>query len=185
MKVCFKEGCDKAAHTAGRCKRHYDQDRYVHLKELKVIQNREYRKNNKDKVDLYYKEWRIKNKEKILLNERKNYAAKKEKYDSYRAEWRKKNRLKWNSYRRSRDVRKKENGIFLILNKEFTKLNNQLCFYCGSDQKLTMDHIIPIVRGGRHSIGNIVVACKSCNSQKGSKTIQEWRKLQSKLQSIQ
>lgn len=185
MKVCFKEGCEKAAHTAGRCKKHYDQDRYVKLKDLKVIQNKKYREANKDKVSLYYAKWRTKNKERILLNERKNYLANKERYDSYRAEWRKENRLKWNSYRRARDVRKKQNGIFLILNKEFKKLNNQLCFYCGSNQNLTIDHIIPVARGGRHSIGNILVACKTCNSQKGSKTIQEWRKLQLKLQSIQ
>ena len=185
MKVCLNDDCNKPAHTAGRCKRHYDQNRYPKVKERKVIQNREYRKANKEKTDIYYKKWREKNKEKILLNERKNYAAKKEKYDSYRAEWRKQNRLKWNSYRRSRDIRKKQNGIFLILDKEFKKLNNELCFYCGSNNKLTIDHIIPVVRGGRHSIGNLLIACKSCNSKKGSKTIQEWRKLQLRLQSIQ
>ena len=183
MKVCLNESCEKAVHTAGRCKRHYDRERYLKLRESKLAYNKEYRELNKDKLQVTQKRWRENNKERILINGRNRYAVKKEYIDSYQTEWRKKNRLKWNSYRSARRLKEKENGIYLILDKEFKKLNNQLCFYCGSDHKLTMDHIIPIVRGGRHSIGNLVVACKTCNSQKGSKTIQEWRKLQLKLQS--
>lgn len=185
MRICLNDGCEKPAHTAGRCKRHYDQSRYPEVRESKIAYKKEYRKTNKDKLSITQKRWRDNNKERILLKSRANYHAKKEHYDNSRAEWRKKNRLKWNSYRRRRDIRKKENGIFLILNKEYRKLDNQLCFYCGSSNKLTMDHIIPVVRGGRHSVGNLLTACKSCNSQKGSKTIQEWRKLQLGLQSTQ
>jgi 5-methylcytosine-specific restriction endonuclease McrA len=41
--------------------------------------------------------------------------------------------------------------------------------------------VIPIARGGKHSIGNLVVACKPCNSQKNKRTIQEWRQLKLRL----
>jgi len=44
-----------------------------------------------------------------------------------------------------------------------------VCHYCGKQvgaQALTMDHLVPIVRGGRSAKGNLVPACKACNSAK-------------------
>src|SRR5258708_6573673 len=43
------------------------------------------------------------------------------------------------------------------------------CAYCGKRKKLTMDHRIPLVKGGAHSIENIVPACLSCNYAKNAK----------------
>ncbi len=47
---------------------------------------------------------------------------------------------------------------------------NYCCAYCGKKQeRLTQDHVIPIVNGGPYTASNIVPACKSCNSKKGTK----------------
>ena len=47
---------------------------------------------------------------------------------------------------------------------------NNLCYYCGkpftTTAPATIDHVIPISKGGRHSPENIVAACRSCNSKK-------------------
>ncbi len=43
------------------------------------------------------------------------------------------------------------------------------CYYCGQNfakKDLTMDHIVPVSRGGKSTRGNVVVACKPCNSDK-------------------
>jgi 5-methylcytosine-specific restriction endonuclease McrA len=40
------------------------------------------------------------------------------------------------------------------------------CAYCGCKKRLTMDHIVPIARGGKHEPQNIAPACRSCNSRK-------------------
>ena len=44
-----------------------------------------------------------------------------------------------------------------------------LCHYCGKNvgaAKLTMDHLVPLIRGGRSTKGNVVAACKDCNDAK-------------------
>ena len=44
-----------------------------------------------------------------------------------------------------------------------------ICHYCGRHfppEKLTMDHVVPVSRGGRSIRGNVVPCCKSCNNRK-------------------
>ena len=44
-----------------------------------------------------------------------------------------------------------------------------ICYYCGETfeaSALTMDHILPVVRGGKSVKSNCVPCCKSCNSNK-------------------
>ncbi len=48
------------------------------------------------------------------------------------------------------------------------------CVYCGSKEKLSLDHVVALVAGGSHTQNNLVVACKSCNSSKGAKPVVEW-----------
>lgn len=51
------------------------------------------------------------------------------------------------------------------------------CYYCGkafSVQELTMDHIVPLVRGGKSTKGNCVPACKECNNRKRHMLPIEW-----------
>lgn len=51
-----------------------------------------------------------------------------------------------------------------------------LCAYCGMRKAVHRDHVIPISRGGRNSVGNILPACQRCNLAKGSMTIAEWKR---------
>jgi len=44
-----------------------------------------------------------------------------------------------------------------------------VCYYCANKfpaDALTMDHLVPLVRGGRSTKGNLVPACKECNTNK-------------------
>ena len=51
------------------------------------------------------------------------------------------------------------------------------CFYCKtntSKEKRTLDHKMPLSRGGRHTAENVVMACAFCNSKKSNKTSTEF-----------
>jgi hypothetical protein len=58
-----------------------------------------------------------------------------------------------------------------------------LCHYCGgrfSPRELTMDHLIPLIRGGRSIKANLVPCCKPCNQQKSHLLPMEWEPSPSK-----
>lgn len=54
------------------------------------------------------------------------------------------------------------------------KRQGRACAYCG-DTATTLDHVIPLIRGGSNYEGNLVPACAACNFSKGSKLLVEWR----------
>lgn len=60
----------------------------------------------------------------------------------------------------------KRNGIF--------ERDEFRCVYCGEQfpaEELTLDHVQPRVRGGDRSEGNLVTACKGCNTLKGHRRL--------------
>lgn len=97
----------------------------------------------------------------------------------YRIEWRKNNREKYNKKQNQtahkRRAQKYENGSFRVSAADIKQIYSSPCIYCGSTERITMDHVIPISRGGTHGIGNLAPACVSCNSSKGNKFIMEWK----------
>jgi 5-methylcytosine-specific restriction endonuclease McrA len=59
-----------------------------------------------------------------------------------------------------------------------------VCYFCGNKvppKELTMEHVVPIIRGGTTSKGNIVPACKECNSKKKYLLPIEWDEYLQKL----
>ncbi|MBW2521824.1 MAG: HNH endonuclease [Deltaproteobacteria bacterium] len=64
------------------------------------------------------------------------------------------------------------------------KIAAGVCYYCGTvyEQKdLTMDHIIPLARGGRSTKDNLVPCCKDCNSRKKTLLPIEWEEYMDNL----
>jgi 5-methylcytosine-specific restriction endonuclease McrA len=59
-----------------------------------------------------------------------------------------------------------------------------VCHYCRRRfpaRELTMDHIVPIVRGGKSSKSNVVPCCKSCNTKKRYLLPAEWQEYMDSL----
>lgn len=64
------------------------------------------------------------------------------------------------------------------------KIAQRQCYYCGKEtpmEELTMDHIVPLARGGRSVKNNLVSCCKECNNLKKNMLPMEWQEYVDRL----
>jgi 5-methylcytosine-specific restriction endonuclease McrA len=109
------------------------------------------------------KDWRVRNPDKV----REHDGA-----------YRKANPDKRLSYNRRRRALRLKADTRTVTERDWQRLVARFdhrCAYCGESRPLTRDHVIPLTRGGRHAIGNLLPACKPCNSSKHQKLLVEWR----------
>jgi len=94
------------------------------------------------------------------------------------AEWRRKNPNKNNEPERRRYRAKRDRaGGVLVSVSELRAMYGNVCYLCDASlnrYSFTMDHVIPLARGGAHSISNLRPCCGRCNSRKGARL---WREL--------
>lgn len=130
------------------------------------VQQRAYKK-------AYAKAWRQRNPEKARAAFLRHYP--KAKLASQR--WEKRNphkRIEKDGRRRARELACTAEDCtarIAILRRE------RFCHWCCIFMPIgtaTIDHVIPLAKGGRHCRDNLVAACHTCNSSKGQKTLSEW-----------
>ena len=64
------------------------------------------------------------------------------------------------------------------------KRSEGVCYFCHEKfppKELTMDHIIPLIRGGKSAKGNVVPSCKECNNKKKHMLPLEWEEYLERL----
>jgi 5-methylcytosine-specific restriction endonuclease McrA len=62
----------------------------------------------------------------------------------------------------------------ILSRKNILRRDGHRCQYCGrSDLPLTIDHVVPVSRGGEDAWENLVCACVGCNNRKGDRTPEE------------
>lgn len=69
-----------------------------------------------------------------------------------------------------------------------SRVEKGVCHYCGRHvgrENLTMDHIVPLARGGRSVKGNLAPACKTCNNKKKYLLPVEWEEYLRSLDTLQ
>lgn len=132
--------------------------------------------SKKDKISTYCKQCTIE-KSKLWANENKAKRSQIvtkwknrniEEYRNYHRGYRMANLNKMSEKEARRRCKKRGNGVFVITKNELNKLYSTPCYICQSSPSSHLDHIIPLAKGGRHSIGNLAGACASCNLQKGA-----------------
>ena len=86
-----------------------------------------------------------------------------------------------------KQVQLEKNRARILKHKQWwkSKVSKGVCFYCRNkvpEDEITMDHIVPIIRGGKSTKGNIVAACKICNNNKKYLLPCEWENYIKSLQ---
>jgi 5-methylcytosine-specific restriction endonuclease McrA len=147
----------------------------LHTKEKRKKYMAEYRAKNKSKLATSRAEYYKKNKESESQQKKQRRIENRDLMLEFDKKYRQANPEKRRELNNKRRALKIKNGIFKILSKEITRLYNSPCIYCGSLYSIEADHVIPISRGGTHSIGNLVPACQKCNRSKSDKYLAEWR----------
>ena len=130
--------------------------------------------NSKRGLDRYYAK-----REQILAGARHRRAAQHEHVVQIERASRERNREKWRPAKNARQSARNRvlaEKTYLILEKELRRLYEQPCAACGSTSRQSVDHVIPLSRGGRHSIGNLMTLCTPCNASKHARLLIEWRR---------
>ena len=200
MKVCKKCGKEKPAtkeyfskngeYLRGECKdcqKEYHKKNYQENKDAIDAKNREWRENNRDVINEIAKRTYEKHREKTLVKRRKWYEENKEKESARYREYYNSpagQASRVNKYARRKirlggknDKIGKEDWL-LIMNSCDWK-----CFYCKCEltkENRTIDHFVPLSRGGDHSIFNLVASCDTCNFSKQDFLYYEWAEKKTK-----
>lgn len=160
-------------------------------KEERSEYNRKYRLEHKDRLKKAFlaKKYQREAEELAALEERNRVTR--EKYRATAKRRQQRNRDKINAATRARyknnpevflasghERRAKEKKIrFPVVEwKHRISKFDTYCPYCDSTgHKLTIDHVIPITKGGTNDIWNLVPCCTSCNCSKHNKLLWEWK----------
>lgn len=157
----------------------YDHTRYANNAEQSKEATRKWNKENKDKKAANAKRWKLLNPEKVKASSINYYEKHKKQRQVYERAWRQANadKLRERDHRR-RAIKNNADGSFT--KKEFSELcikHGNICVCCGEEKKMTIDHIVPLSKGGSNSIDNIQPLCLSCNSKKYVHTV-DYRNMQ-------
>jgi len=76
-----------------------------------------------------------------------------------------------------RRAREKGAAVEKVSREDVVMKYGRECYICGRalcDKQLTIDHVIPLSKGGAHTLHNLRPACRSCNSRKHYKLLEEF-----------
>ena len=152
-------------HMCKPCRSTYSKQQHMKNPEKRKERNREYLKENREKVYAINSRWLSKNKDKVA---------------KHHSKWRKEVYKPREVELRIARHAAKYGSVGFHTSKDFEKLlrrYNGKCAYCGENDATDRDHVIPLSKGGSNYIGNILPACRICNSSKKERLLSHWRNL--------
>lgn len=160
--------------------REYDRNDYYKNYERHLQSRKKSNERNKDKIKQTRKKYYQENRDKILAHDRLYNQQNKEKisirnkayYESHKEDFIFRARERKKRIRETKDGTITKESLDYMYESQFHK-----CDYCGCDLDKTgkhLDHILPLVKGGIHTLSNVHWVCPKCNLSKNDKTEEEW-----------
>ena len=175
-----KKGKNGFGSECKQCRKSYMRWHHKKNKEkYNQLRKERYQKNKKRETAQVYA-YREKNKKKIKEYWAHYYQRNKEQYKSHNKRYREENPGKFKEYSRRRNHRRRQAELGAKFNFSAEEWQqclahfNHQCAYCGSKESLEQEHVVPVSVGGHYTADNIIPACKSCNSSKNNKIMQDW-----------
>lgn len=166
---CKREGflARKAEYRKTHCKERaaYSAEYQQDHREQKAVIDVRYRQRHRDKWLASKALYRQKHDKEIIAQ---NAKYRQEHPEKVRQQWQKRRALKYGNTPIGE----------LLTEAQWRDILDQYrhrCAYCGKkSEQLTIDHVIPLSKGGKHSANNVVPACQHCNCSKKDRTPEQW-----------
>lgn len=149
-------------------------------KERRVQHTMTWRAKNSDRHKQYQKEWREKNRARIEEARIQN----KHKQKGYEAAYNNRHPGRKLASKMKRRALERASTINLESIQQWMQSvksgQSFVCYYCGKRfpvENLHFDHIVPLSRGGPHSVENLCASCSGCNWSKGDKPLRVWTRI--------
>ena len=169
---CKVDGCDEKHSAKGYCRRHYANASYHADVEASRAAQRARRDDPAVAADnrARAKAWRQANPERSKSLQKQWRDQRKEELKAKRRAYRDANRdtiRALNNRRKALQRNVEVNDLTSVQWVAIVASYGGRCVYCGcTPEQITMDHVIPLSKGGNHTASNVVPACGSCNSAK-------------------
>lgn len=153
-------------------------ERFQRKRDIEIQQMREWRRANPERKKASDDAWRVANIDRVKRNALDWSRRNRDSVYARTAAYKRANPQRVMEWSHRRRASQWGSGSFPVSDRELTRLKSRhdgCCAYCGSSENMTIDHVVPLSRGGTHSIGNLLPACGFCNFSKGAKLLTEWR----------
>lgn len=133
--------------------------------------SRKYYKENAEALLSKQRRYREENSKRIRANERRRREENPDKVSRSQQRWRKENAPLLAAHAANRRARKAAATIGnpVAIKERVAAIYEEACVWCGATDNIHVDHIIPLSKGGAHSVENLQALCSSCNQKKGNK----------------
>lgn len=131
-----------------------------------------YNQEHKDKQKLYFKKYQEENKEEARLRSANHYQKNRERILVQHSHWalaHRQNKAALHHKRKATILGLPPELNTLTASDIAETLATNKCFYCAAIGKMTLDHFIPVARGGSNTRENVVASCPTCQSRKHTK----------------
>jgi len=172
MVLCRRCGEKKEQRAKGLCANCYEYEwRRANPEKAKAIQDRWRQRHPKEARAKSYR-WAKRNPEKKKAQKRRWYQRHREEIKARVRHYKRENPHKVAALTARRSAQKRNLPVDLTAEDARRILAVGRCFYCGQNfprSEFTLDHFLPLSKGGGTTKANIIAACQPCNSSKGTK----------------